>query len=274
MDLVYSKTYNFMGTSVTIKVSGLDKKIANEMIEDAAREIEKIEFLLNPFREGSEIWILNKYGVLKYPSEHLLTVLERALKYSEVSQGAFDITAVSTAKDVTYRDIALSREEVRFLKKGVIISLGGIAKGYAVDRAIEVLKRNGVQHGLVDAGGDIRTIDGRGDGKAWRIGVRNPFNKVELVAILKLSNKAVATSGVYERSNVMNPRERKAVEDPVSATVISNSAMDADALATLSLVSPEIGLNIVKRFDSELMLIRRSGEMIFSDGFKSYILTL
>jgi thiamine biosynthesis lipoprotein len=165
-----------------------------------------------------------------------------------------------------------------FLEKpGMRISLGGIAKGYAVDRAVEVLRESGIQGGIVSAGGDLKAFGKREDGGPWKVGVRNPRDPSKNISVIPVSNLAVATSGDYERYRVVGGRRYHHIIDPrtgypsrgcMSVTVVTEQALEADALATAVFVlGPERGRALLEKLpDVEGILVDGDGRIVASSG--------
>ncbi|HIH36404.1 MAG TPA: FAD:protein FMN transferase, partial [Methanocellales archaeon] len=174
------------------------------------------------------------------------------------------------------KNITLKGGRIRFKKEGMGITLGGIAKGYAVDKAIETLKQNGIEHALVSAGGDMRTLGNKLDGTPWRVALRNPQDKKASITTIELCDKAVATSGNYERylneekqsPHIMDPRTGSLVQGLMSVTILAENTIDADALSTAVFVlGAEEGIRLVERSGSEALIIDNDGKIIRSSGF-------
>ena len=260
-----------MGTEVAITIIHDSKREAVEAMDAAFKEITRIGSIMSIYDSKSEAFRLNEIGYLFNPSPELKYVLDRALEYYERSMGLFDIAIEREKLDENQKPVLLEDEFVK-LPKGVRrISLGGIAKGYAVDRAATILRSMGIRSALIDAGGDIAAIGGKVENEPWRIGIRDPLRKESLLTVVKLSDKSIATSGIYERSGVKNPKTGEFVEETLSATVIHEKTIDADVLATIALISPEMGLKLAEDSQAELLIIRRSGEILSTPGFHKYL---
>jgi FAD:protein FMN transferase len=160
------------------------------------------------------------------------------------------------------------------------LHLGAIAKGYAVDKAMDVLINLQIRHALINAGGDLKTLGSREDGKPWNIGLQHPRKPEQLIASFALSNKAVATSGDYQRylmvdstryHHILNPASGMPARGMISTTILADNVMDADALATAVFVlGPENGIELVDSLDGiEAMLVSDSGAILFSKNFQS-----
>jgi thiamine biosynthesis lipoprotein len=141
-----------------------------------------------------------------------------------------------------------------------------VAKGYAVDKAIEALKRGNIRHALVNAGGDIRVIGGKTETVPWRIAIRDPRNKTRIVTDIELREQAIATSGTYHRffSDIINPRIGRPSQGLLSSTIIAEKAIDADILSTcVFILGAERGIELLKRLDGvKAFLITRDGDIL------------
>jgi thiamine biosynthesis lipoprotein len=287
-----------MGTIVTIKIIG-PKASSQTAMDLAFDEISKIEDMMSPYKQDSEISRLNKEGYIDETSPDLLYLMEQSIYYGTLSSGAFDITIQpildlwktkisageypdkeeinNTLTLVNYSNITISNDTVTFNMHGMAVTLGGIAKGYAVDKAISVLKDEGCLSGLVNAGGDGMYFGTRQDGSNWRVGLVNPDNKSESIVILNISDMAVATSGNYERyfnesarlSHISDPKTGYSCQSLISATVIASSLMEADALATtIFVLGPVDGMELIERIDTvECLLITSDRIILRSSGF-------
>jgi len=186
-----------LGTIIRIVVDRSDSEQATDLSELAFAGINRIEALMSAYRADSEVGILNQRGSCENVSDDTREVIEKALHYWKVTGGAFDITALPALKGAAEQgsdglrnvgragsqDIVIKGKEVRFRKEGLGINLGGIAKGYAVDAAVAILRENGVESGFVDAGGDIRVIGSRSDGSPWRIGLADPKSARRMTSV-------------------------------------------------------------------------------------------
>lgn len=251
-----------MGTFV--EVASHDSRAKTIVFE----EFKRLEKIFSLFDEDSELFRLNKTGDIA-ASEDLFFVLKKAREFHGLTEGAFDVTvaplsilwkraikrselpapeAIAEAQELVgfggvYMDENLNR--VKFLKMGVKIDLGGIAKGYAVDRSVLRLKEAGVTSAIVNAGGNIYCL-GANNGRAWRVGIQDPRAGSKLLKKMEFENKAVATSGDYEQFFIFQNKRYSHIIDPktgypadrgvISATVSADSAMIADVLSTSAVV--------------------------------------
>ena len=251
-------------------------------------EIERINDLMSIHRENSEVNVLNRNGFYRGISTDTKCVLERAHYLSELSDGAFDVTIlpilrlwersacigkVPTDAEirralelVNYQNIAVENSYIKFRKAGMGITMAGVAKGYAVDKAIEALKRGNIKHALVNAGGDIRVIGGKTETVPWRIAIRDPRNKTRIVTCIELREQAIATSGTYQRffSDIINPRIGRPSQGLLSSTIIAEKAIDADILSTcVFILGAERGIEFLGRLDGvKALLITRDGDIL------------
>ena len=296
------KTKELMGTIVKITVYDADEEKAEEAINAAFDEIERIDGLLSNYKNDSEVSILNREGFVADVSDDFMVNLKKSLFYADISEGAFDITVQpildlytdsfenkkraptgeeinKTLKLVGYENIHIKYRNISFLKHGMKITLGGIAKGYAIDKTIEVLVEKGIDHALVDAGGDMRAVGDKG-GEEWMIALENPRNKKDYITIIKLSDRSIATSGDYERyfdperkfHHIVNPKTGYSATELISVTIIADKAIDADAIATAVFVlGPDEGLQLIEELENvEGLLITANREIVKSSGFGSY----
>ena len=273
-----------MGTTINIKVPlvpGLDEDMAKGAIDKAFAEIERVENVFSVYRDRSEASRINslKDGQKLAVSSEMFFFLERCIRYSEITNGAFDITVKplvdlwnnckkeggvpsrteldTTLGKVGWRQIALdkTKKTVSFRKGGMAVDFGGVAKGYASDRAACVLKMSGIKSAVIDCGGDVFCLGRSSKWHPWTVGIRHPREKGRLISEVPVENAAVDTSGDYENyfilegkrySHIIDPRSGYPVGDTtVSATVIAKDAATADALATGLCVLGIKGMNII-----------------------------
>jgi len=299
---VIAESQQLMGTIVTIEIVST-KTNAETTINSAFNEIDRIEKLMTTFDSNSEIGILNAEGQVDNVSYDLIYVIEQSIYYGNISDGAFDVTIKpildlwktkiiageypteqeinETLTLVNYTNISVENKTIYFNAEGMSITVDGIAKGYAVDQAVKVLKNNGYTNGFVNAGGDGMYFGTRPDGSDWKVGLRNPENKSESIVVMEISDKAVATSGNYERyfnesarlSHISDPRTGYSSQSLLSATIIAGSAMEADTLATTVFVlGPDKGLELIENIhNTECILITPNNEILTSSGFDIYL---
>ena len=299
----WEQTRSMMDTFVTITVYS-DEETADEAINAAFARMEEIERKASIFDEQSEASQLNRDGYLDASSDDLLELLTASLNYSQMTNGCFDIT-VQPLLDLWAGGLWQESEEVQqsrinetlglvgwdkvgiednriYLKtEGIEITLGGIAKGYAVDEALEVLEDMGIKHALVNAGGDMSTIDSKPNGEPWSIALVNPDNTTQSLATFNLRGKSVATSGNYERyfdpekkaHHIINPKTGYSATECISVTIIAENGTQADALATsVFVMGPEEGMNLVESLDGvECLIVDAERTIHRSSGLPQYI---
>lgn len=300
-----------MGTFAHILVVAQNQSQADAAIDAAFDTIYDIEHLMSDYDPNSQLSLVNREA-FEHPikvDDGLFEVLTAAKLYSCMSDGAFDVTvgpvvqlwrkakndsaapspeALAKAKEaVGYENLVLDAENktVQFTKEGMFLDLGGIAKGYAVDKAIEILKAAGLKGGMVDIGGNLRCFGTPADGKPhWLIGLQDPQTDGEILMTLNMDDRAVATSGDYRRfvviddqkhSHIVNPATADSAQDLSSVTIIAPTAMAADALATaVTVMGNEKGLELIeKNEDTEAILISHAEETTFekTSGVGKYL---
>jgi thiamine biosynthesis lipoprotein len=301
-----------MGTEGRLVVVAPDEAAAAAMFAPATDVIRLVESLMSTYREESEISRINREAggrVVSDLHEHTARVLRLAQRAARLSGGAFDATyaplrtlwraaarqgrlpsddeIAAALVSVGYRKLSLTADgAVRFIAPGMELDLGGIAKGYAIDRAVDALKRAGARAGLVDIGGDVRLFGEREGGGPWRVQVRTPPGVDEPI-ILGLGPCAVTTSGDYERyfeiegerfSHIIDPRTGRPVQSVPSVTVVAPEAAAADALSTaISVMGARQGVAMVEELDGVecLVMTRRPDGTVArtaSAGFSSLVI--
>lgn len=299
---VLKRTEFMMGTVVEIIVAASDRGASLDAIRGAFEEMRRVENLMSRRIKGSDVWRVNQ-SAGKHPvpvSRDTLSVVRVALETSLLSGGAFDVTVgalvslwnrcwkedrVPSREEVEgarrlvgYRDLEMDPEgETLFLKReGMELTLGGIAKGYAVDRAFEYLWDRGFRDLIVNAGGDLRT-GGSKFGSPWVIGIQDPRNESSIMATMNLTEAAVATSGDYERYYMKDGVRYHHILDPFtgfparrsrSVTVVGDELIWADALATAVFVlGPEKGRALIERLPgTEALIVDGEGKVTLSSG--------
>ena len=264
----FRKSAFLLGTEVEITVSEKNAKKAKRAIELALKKIRDEEKNLSYYLASSELSRINQNAGKRWieASPELFSLIKISLAYSQLTDGAFDI-AFSCGG---YKKIILDekRKRIKFAQKGMALDLGGIAKGYIVDRIVKFLQKEGVKEGIVNAGGDLKVF-GR---KSYRIAIRNPFDKKNILKVIAVKNKAVCTSGLYERAgHIRNPKTGKPIANPLaSVTIIAPTAMAADALATAVMVmGRERGEKLLQKLNFSYFLIDAEGKIFLSDDLEN-----
>lgn len=275
-----------MGNRFEITVVSGNKEWALERIEKAYSEIGRIEKLLTTFDESSQTNLINlNAGIAPVKvDKEVYSLIERSIRISNITQGAFDLsygsidkrlwnfdkemkdlpdpaTAKSLVRLINYHNIKLDPKKLTvFLKeKGMRIGFGGIGKGYAADRAKQVLQGNNVHSGIVNAAGDLIAWGNQPDGKPWTIGIADPDSARHPFSSLSISDMAVATSGNYEKfvmiggkkySHTVDPKTGLPVSGIKSTTIIAPYAELADAMATpVMVMGIEAGLDMINQIN-------------------------
>ena len=295
-----------MGNKFELCVVAEDEHWSNQCIDAGIREIQRIEKILTTFNDSSETNLINRNaGIRPVPvSRETYDIIERSIRISRVTQGAFDITYGSvdkrlwnfdssmktlpdkeTAKKmvrlINYRNIVLDAEKSTvFLKEeGMRIGFGGIGKGYAADRAKLVMKENGAENGIVNASGDLTAWGFQPNGEPWTIGIVDPNSSNRVFSYMNITDMAVATSGNYEKfitiggkkySHTINPRTGLPVTGIKSVTIITTNAEIADAMATpVMIMGIKAGLNMINQIkDIEAILIDDDDMMHTSENIR------
>jgi thiamine biosynthesis lipoprotein len=290
---LHKKSMRLMGNHFEITVVGSDEQWANEKIDIGVKEIQRIEKLLTTYAEDSETNLINaNAGIAPVRvSEEIILLIERSLRISSVTQGAFDLSYGSIDKSlwnfdttmtslpsraiakqsvrlINYKNIIIDKEvSTVFLKQqGMRIGFGGIGKGYAAEQAKNVMRAAGVESGVVNASGDLTTWGLMPDGNKWTIGIVNPEMASSVFSYMNVSGLSVATSGNYEKyimidgvkySHTINPKTGLPVTGIKSVTIVSTNAEVADAMATpVMIMGIEAGLDMINQInDIEAIVI-------------------
>ena len=301
----HSASSEIMGTriSLTFWLDDESSGITSAAVVDAVfSEMHRIDRTYSPYKPNSELSRLNQQAskASVKVSNEMVRLLDKSLYFGKLSGGAFDISYASigykydyrqhqspTQREVAqllsavdYRQIKLDRHgsRVYFGHSDLRIDFGGLAKGYAVDQAIDILREFGIAHATVSAGGDSRVL-GDKRGKPWLIGIKKPRGGDGVAITLPLANIAVSTSGDYERyyideetgqriHHIINPKTGQSASGLVSVTVLGDSGFDTDPLSTTVFVlGAEKGLQLLNSmpgFDG--VLIDSSGKVLYSEG--------
>ena len=289
-----------MGNQFEFTLIDENENRAEENFEIAIEEIRRIETLLTTFSDTSITYKINENAGIK-PIEvdnEVFELIKRCQFISKITQGAFDISYGSldkrfwnfdlkmtslpepeTAKKavalINYENIILDeKNKTVFLKnKGMRIGFGGIGKGYAAEMAKKKLIENNVLNGIVNASGDLSAWGFQENGEAWTIGVADPNQRKSIFSTFKITNKAVATSGNYEKfividnkrySHTIDPKTGYPISGIKSVTILADNAEIADALATpVTVMGIEVGLNFINQ-------LKTIGCIIIDDNDKTY----
>ncbi|WP_408608263.1 FAD:protein FMN transferase [Aquimarina spinulae] len=302
---IYKRTLKLMGSRFDITVVEKDKTTANQSIDIAVEEIQRIEKLISSWDKNSQTSLINNnagINPVKVDAE-LFDLIFRAIQISKLTDGAFDISYASmdriwkfdnsmkkmpseeeikaSVARVGYKYIVLDKKKstVFLTQKGMKIGFGAIGKGYAADKAKNLLISKGVKAGIINASGDMNTWGKQPDESEWKVAITNPLNKNNAFALLPVVEKAVVTSGNYEKYVILDGKRYSHIIDPrtgypstgiVSATVFAPKAELADALATsVFVMGIETGLNRINQLKGiECIIIDDQGNIYTSDHIK------
>jgi thiamine biosynthesis lipoprotein len=297
----FKRTQILLGTVVEIQVSDDDEKKADDAISKTFAEIKRIDDLFTTYNEDSPVWKFN------HSRDSIITINEEIFKLVilcdslwRISDGAFDVSIQSlihiwgfdsqspevpdseqiesALKESGWHKIKLLNENKIHRNEKVKLNFGAIAKGYAIDKAIDVLKSFGTQSALVNAGGEIKAI-----GNDWTIGVQHPREEKEIIKRIKLNGVSVATSGDYENyfekdgvryHHILDPKNGYPSKGLQSVTVIHKENAFADGLATAVLVmGKEKGMKLIEHLhETEAMIIDDEGKIFYTSGFNDYLI--
>lgn len=301
----FKRTMKLMGSRFDITVVAKDPIEGEEYINLAINEITRIEKLISSWDENSQTSKINRNAGIKPVKVdiELFNLIQRGIGISKLTDGAFDISYASMDKiwkfdgsmtvmpseesikasvvKVGYHNIILDKEnQTVFLKlKGMKIGFGAIGKGYAADKAKELLISKGVVAGIINASGDMNTWGKQPNGDSWQVAITNPMDKNKVFALLPLDNRAVVTSGNYEKyvtfnntryTHIIDPRSGYPASGIVSVTVFAPKAELADALATsVFVMGKEVGLNRIEQLPKvECIIIDDLGTIITSKNIQ------
>jgi thiamine biosynthesis lipoprotein len=289
-----------MGTRCAVELWSDDKARGEAAITSVFDDMRRIDRLMSTWKEDTEISKVNREGS-KHPvkvSAELFRLLQVSVEYSKLTHGAFDITYASVGylydfkkgvhpdsaaiaralPGINWRHMVLDARNstVFFTRPGMRIDLGGIAKGHAVDRGIEVLRNQGITRAMVNAGGDTRILGDR-FGKPWVVGVRDPDHEGKVFLRLPLTDTAFSTSGDYERyfdengtrfHHIIDPKTGDSARKARSVTVISGNATRTDALTkSVFIMGPEEGIAFINTLpDVDAVAVAPDGRVIYSKG--------
>ncbi len=296
----FKKQTRLMGNQFEFTLIEQNENIAHDLFDIAIDEIKRIEALLTTFSETSITYIINENAGIKpiEVTDEVFQLIKRSQFISKITQGAFDLsygsidkrfwnfdlnmtvlpnteTAKKSVELINYENIILDEEnQTVFLKnKGMRIGFGGIGNGFAAEMAKKKLIENKVKSGIVNASGDLSAWGFQENGDAWTIGVADPNQRKSIFSTFKITNKAVATSGNYEKFVTINNKKYSHTIDPKtgypisgikSVTILADNAEIADALATpVTVMGIDVGLDFINQ-------LKTIGCIIIDDFDKTY----
>lgn len=315
----YSYNQLLMSTEVQLVFYSREgRRAADDIAQKTFEEMERFEAMFNRGLEGSEVWKINENAGVKpvKVNSHTLDLIEESLYFAVLSEGRFDITiaplvdgwgffpgvseaAVPAVEKVTaarslvdYSLLQVNPEagEVFLPEKGMALDLGGIAKGYIVDRGMDILVGEGIEQAFLNAGGDIRVLGGKEDSEPWNIGITNPRktggdgtggHPHNLLATIPLETSAIVTSGDYQRyfeedgiryHHILDPFTGFPAGTLASVTIVAPEAKVADALSTAVFVLGPRGLELIEQLpEVEAFIVTSEMEIIYSSGLDGIV---
>ena len=291
-----------MGTEVSVWLWHEDEEAGQRLVSAVFDEASRIDELMSTYKDASRISDINRNAADEpvFAEPELFRLIREALDISVLTRGAFDITYDSVGKHydfrqrrrpdqqttdserqlIDYRLVELNdvASTVHFLKEGVRINLGGIAKGYVVERGVEILRQNGIENAIVTAGGDSRLLGDR-RGRPFMMGIRDPRDDDKVAISVPLEDEAISTSGDYERffeedgvryHHIIKPSTGTPASGVHSATVFGPNAVMTDALSTsVFVMGVDLGLKMIAGLpDYESIVIDADGQIFYSDGLQ------
>ncbi|HVS76211.1 MAG TPA: FAD:protein FMN transferase [Steroidobacteraceae bacterium] len=296
----YSRTQAIMDTRIYVELWDTSPQHANAAIDAVMAEMHHVDDVMSDFKPDSQLSRINEHAA-QHPvvvSPELYDLIRLSTHYSRITDGAFDITVESVWRlyhfrrhihptdaeieallpTVNWRNLILDdrRHSIRFARPGMAIGLGGIAKGYAVDRSIDILKAMGIRHAIVTAGGDSRLL-GDHRGRPWMVAIMDPWDLHKVVTRVPLSNEAISTSGDYYRGFVQNGVRYDHILSPLtghsaqlvrSASIIAPTATQTDGMSkTAFILGPQKTLALIDRMPQyDAILICPDGRVVYSKG--------
>jgi len=307
------RTHQTMGTELTVSVWTADDARAGVAIVAVFNEFDRLDDLMSVWKSGSDIARLNAAAGERSVPIGLETgeVLRIARQISEQTSGAFDVTFAALSglwkfdyqdKDgtvpdrqeiakrlplINYRDLVVddTAGAARLMRKGMRVNLGGIGKGYAVDRGVDILRRSGLRDFMIQAGGDLYVAGKRGD-RAWRLGIRDPRGPADRIfASLDLTDSTFSTSGDYERyfmkdgrryHHILDLRAGEPATKCRSVTLVTERAVVADALAKgVFILGPDEGMALIERTPGvQGVIVSAKNEVSISSGLRGRLTVL
>jgi len=296
------RTEAIMGTRVYVQLWADDPGKGNAAMDAVMADMRRIDALMSHYKPASPLSQINAHansGPVQVDKE-LFDLIKLSTHYSQITEGAFDITYASVGYLYDYRHHIHPTEEqirkalpavnwrnmlldeghhtVRFEHPGMRIDLGGIGKGYAVDHGVAILKARGIRHAVVTAGGDSRIL-GDHMGRPWLVAIRHPDDPRKVVTRIPLSDTAMSTSGDYERyfdengvryHHIIDPRTGHSAGKVRSATILAPTATQTDGMSkTAFVLGPEKALEIINRMpEYDAVFVCPDGRVLYSNGLR------
>lgn len=292
-----------MGTRIAVELWAQSREKGEVAIDKVMDEMRRIDALMSTYKPDSQVSQVNAHAAGRpvRVDADLFGLLQTALEYSRITRGAFDITYASVGYMYDFRHGIKPTDEqiaaalpaidyhhvlldprtrtVRFARPGVRIDLGGIAKGWAVDRGIEILRAEGIERAMVTAGGDSRIIGDR-FGHPWVVGIVDPQDRERVKIRIPLTDTALSTSGDYERyfeadgvryHHIISPSTGKPASEVRSVTIIAPTATQTDGLSkTMFVLGIEKGMRIIDSLEGvDAIAVDNNGQIFYSRGLEA-----
>ena len=289
-----------MGTRIYVEAWHANPIQGEQALDAVMADMRRIDALMSHYKPDSQISLINTRAALEPVAvdPELFDLIRTSIHFSEITEGAFDITYASVGylydyprhvhpteaqikaalPGINYKNLILDAEHhtVKFARDGMRIDLGGIAKGYACDRGVEILKSFGVAHAIVTAGGDSRLLGDR-NGKPWNIGIRHPDDKNKVVLTMPLMDVGVSTSGDYERyfeedgvryHHIIDPKTGESPHEVRSVTIIGPTATDTEGWSKgVFIKGPVEGIRLIEQHpEMDAVVVDRNGKVWYSKG--------
>lgn len=297
-----------MGSSFDVSVVAETEVLAESYIQQVFDEVIRIDLLISDWKPNSQISEINRNAGIKpvKVDKEVFELTKRALHFSKITNGAFDITVASMDKiwsfdglmdelptkeaiqksieNVGYKNVILNETDstIFLSKKGMKIGFGATGKGYAADKGRELMLKLGIKGGIVNASGDLASWGRQVDRKSWLIGLRNPFKQGEILRKFPVRNAAMCTSGDYQKfalidgvrySHIINPKTGIPASGLTSVTVLGPEAETANGFSTsIMVLGAEAGLQLLEsRPDYGCLIITEEGDIITSKNYKKVL---
>jgi len=293
-----TRSASVFGAEVKLFVLHEEEAVAARAMNAALAELRQVEDVLSLYRPDSAVCRLNREGVLKRPHPFLVEVLRKAQQLSELSGGAFDVTVqplwelyasakragrvpepaeIETARrKVDWRKVDVAQDRIRLGELGMAVTLNALTQGFAADRVLAALRSHSIQHALVNTG-EIGAMGCKEGGAAWTLGIQHPRKSDAYVALARLSDCCLATSGDYAsrfsddflRHHIFDPVTGRSPQELASVTVVAPAGLDADGVSTAVMVlGPERGLKLLESFPgAEAFLVLKDNRTIMTPQF-------
>jgi thiamine biosynthesis lipoprotein len=237
-----------MGMPVTIQIT--DGNATDEDIQEVFAYLRYIDQKFSTYKKDSEILKINRGEINNADySNDMKKILKLCEETKKETQGYFDI------------------------QNNGILDPSGIVKGYAIWESAKILEKKGYHNFYVEIAGDIQAVGKNSEGKAWTVGIQNPFNLKEIIKIVRISNEGIATSGNYQRGkHILNPKSNLPADEIASITIIGPNVYEADRFATAAFAMGEKGIEFIERLKGlEGYMVKNNKQAVMTSGFKKYI---